>query len=305
MQETPERPRPFMPPMSAGGGVRIISPAGPIVDRDALDKGREIMRRGGLSIIPPQIRRSKWGYLAGDDDERLAELMAAASAADNSAILAARGGYGCQRLLPGIDPEIFRANPRIICGASDVSILLNLISTRTGMITFHAPMATNIAMVDPLSRKWTLALLQGTPPPPPPPLNALHGKTARGQLLGGNLSVMTHLLGTPHAVDFSGAIVFFEDVNEPPYRLDRMFQQLRQSGALATAAAVVLGDFILNGEVMDPEITAGLAAEATAGKCAIFTGLACGHGQRNLPLPVGCECGIDDNGRVSFLYPTP
>ncbi len=303
MPATADLPRPFLPPLPTGrGGARVISPAGPVSAEDDLTAGCGILRQAGIEVEIAEGRNH--GYLAGSDSERLEELNAAFYDPAVESVLAARGGYGCQRLLPAIDPGLFRRNPKIICGASDVSILLNFIATRTGMITFHGPMAIKIAAVDRESRDNAVSLFKGTLPPPPPPFIPFRPGPARGRLLGGNLSVLTHLVGTPYAIPLAGAVVFFEEINEPLYRVDRMFQQLRQSGALTDAAAIVLGDFIFQGEKMAPDEIAGLAAEASEEKCPVWTGLACGHGERNLVLPVGCDCAIDHDGDLSFSYPS-
>jgi len=286
-----------------GCRTRLISPAGPVNDEQAFAEGLRILEHAGITSVPGPIRRKGW--LAGSDRERLDELMDAATDADADVILAVRGGGGCQRLLPLLDVSTLAESPKPLCGSSDVSVLLNRVAAASGMITFHTPMLTTLARVDAESRDATIALFKGRPPASPPPLTPFRrpGRPVRGRLFGGNMAVLASLAGTPFAAPFAGAVVFLEDTGEPPYRIDRMFQQLRQAGLLKEAAAILLGDFTVNGETVDPRLVAELAAEAAGEDCPVFTGLACGHGERNLPLPVGCECVISEEGMVGFIYP--
>ena len=301
MPGTNREPAPFLPEMGGEQRLRLISPAGPVLNEKAFSDGCGILRAAGIKIEEGERRGGD--YLAGSDDERLAELYQAAAADGPGTILADRGGYGSQRLLPKLDPAVFTTRPKRFCGSSDISILLNFIAKHTGLITFHTPMPINLARVDDESRARTISLIKGELPATPPPLVPYRAGVAAGRLFGGNFTVLCHLLATPYAIDFSGAILFIEDINEPLYRIDRIFQQLKQARALAGVRAILLGDFIANNEIIDPEKIAALAASAVEDGCPIFTGLACGHGRQNLPLPVGCECGIDAKGRLAFHYP--
>lgn len=253
-------------PLRAGAQLGLIAPAGPML-MDRLDAGLKPYERAGFRV---QRWRSDLGaqpnaptYLAGDDDARLAELLAAFDDPFTEAIVCARGGYGSQRLLPAmIDHFAQRTTPprlKPVVGFSDITALHSFCFHALGWATLHSPMVFNFAPLSGAehwseaqaqSWRWLLAAL--TEPGPqrlpctralPEHCEALNHEPLRGVLLGGNLSLVDALYGSPFMPSLRGAILLLEDVGETIYRLDRMLTSLWLRGAANEVAAVVLGTF--------------------------------------------------------------
>ncbi len=224
-----------------------------------------------------------------------------------SAIFAARGGYGSGRLLPLIDFELIRQHPKIFLGFSDETFLLNAIVELSSMVCFHGPMvAKDVAggisarSMHHLKRLLAGELdgfeLQAT--------EALHGGVAEGEVFGGCLSIVAAMAGTPYAPDFSGKIVLLEDTGEKAYRIDRMLVQLRQSGALANAAAIVFGGMRApDDSEAERELIHEFAAEQTASLgVPVLWGIEAGHGTENFTLPIGTRARVEASARrIAFL----
>ena len=274
-------------PLSRGDVVRVIAPAGPF-DPDRFQRGLEVLRqRLGLE---PRLRQdigAAAGYLAGDDARRLAEWNEAVADREARAIWCARGGYGAMRLLPGIDPAPLLAHPRWLVGFSDVTAL-HLALNQAGLATMHGPLVVTLPQLPPEAMDHLEALLFGRAAPGA----ALAGTAtirpgrATGPLLGGTLSLLAHLCGTPWQPRLAGAILFLEDVSEKPYQLDRYLTQLRLAGALDGLAGVALGQFTDGGE---PGQSAAEAMRSLVGSLGVpaIEGLSAGHEPANLALPLG------------------
>ncbi len=187
---------------------------------------------------------SQYGYLAGSDEARAADFNGFARDPRIRAIFALRGGYGTMRILDKIDYGALAADPKIILGFSDLTALLNAITAQTGLITFHGPVAGH-----PMTGAAVMGIRRAVMSTEPlgelrvPEIGALARGTARGQLAGGNLSMVAALSGTPYAVPCAGKILLLEDVKEAPYRVDRMLTQLSLNGNLAAVAGIALGRF--------------------------------------------------------------
>jgi len=223
--------------------VALVAPAGPLAKDEDLARAMEVVRSFGLIPRAGRHARAKRGYLAGSDAQRAADFNEAARDPQVRGIFALRGGYGTMRILDAIDYEALAADPKVVLGYSDLTALLNAITQRTGLITFHGPVAALSAFTG-IERGWLQRAVMQTDP-----LGALEAPdagvvaegTAQGRLCGGNLSLIAALTGTPFEIDTSGAILFIEEVDEAPYRIDRMLTQLRLSGALSRAAGVLVG----------------------------------------------------------------
>lgn len=282
------------PPLRAGDVVRVIAP-GSGFDAAHFEAGVRVLRdRLGLK---PRFRddiTAREGYLAGDDRRRLAEWNEAVDDVEARAIFCARGGYGAMRLLPGLDPAPLLARPKLLVGFSDVTAFHARLNA-AGLATLHGPVVTQLGRAPADAVAHLEALLSGAVPSRlDGPGRGLTGTAtirpgvASGPLLGGSLTLLAHLCGTPWQPSLRGAILFFEDVGERPYKLDRYLTQLRLSGALDGVAGVAVGQ--LTG--CDEEGGAGEAAEtvrrlvAALGVPAI-EGLPAGHEDRNLALPLG------------------
>jgi muramoyltetrapeptide carboxypeptidase len=284
------------PPLARGDVVRVIAPGSPY-DPASFQAGRAVLRdRLGLR---PRFRDdlgTRAGYLAGDDARRLDEWREAVADPEARAIFCARGGYGAMRLLQAIDPAPLLARPRLLVGFSDVTALHALLN-RAGLATVHGPVVTQLGRAPADALAHLEALLLGTAPragawAAPAPGAGLAGTAtvtpgrASGPLLGGSLTLLAHLCGTPYLPPLEGAILALEDVGERPYRLDRYLTQLRLAGALDGLAGVALG------QLSGCDDGDGSAAEAVrrlvrALGVPAVEGLPFGHEDRNLALPLG------------------
>jgi muramoyltetrapeptide carboxypeptidase len=244
------------PRLVPGCRVALLAPAGPLLERDDLERGAELCRAlGFVPVLGPNAHR-RHGYLAGSDDERLADLNAALNDPAVDAIWCLRGGYGITRILDRVDLTGMAERPRAVIGYSDVTALLLAILRETGIVTFHAPMARTpltpfgrehfervLGRGAPAGRLGRLPQPAGVLVPRSPRIVAVRGGVAEGPLVGGNLSLVIALIGTRHFPELDGAILFLEDVGEDLYRIDRMLAHLRMIGALDRLAGVALGQF--------------------------------------------------------------
>jgi muramoyltetrapeptide carboxypeptidase len=244
--------------------------------------------------------RRRHAYLAGDDQARRADLQRMLDDPDVRAIFCARGGYGSQRLLPGLDLTALVEHPKPIVGYSDVTALLTA-AVGAGAVAVHGPMvAADIArglsrrsadqlrsVLTDASHLWEAEV----------PLTVRPG-AATGRLMGGNLSVLVATLGTPWAPDTDGAILFLEDVREPPYRVDRLLTQLAQAGKLDRVAGVVFGTFAGCEPAGGADVLDVVRACCGDLPCPVGVGLPAGHdtggiGCENLALPFGISVVLD------------
>ena len=275
----------------------MVAPSGPI-DREVLERGLAVLRDElGLEVrVRPDVTARR-GYLAGDDARRLEEWREAASDLEARAIFCARGGYGAMRLLPRLEPARLLHPPKWVIGFSDATALHAALNG-AGLVTVHGPLVSTLARATPASRRHLRALLFGgddepSPAPgvPPPGRGCAGGAVIRpgraaGTLLGGSLSLLAHLCGTPYLPRMAGAVLFLEDVDERPYRLDRYFTQLRLAGALDGVRAVCLGQLThcdydgQSGADTLRELVRALGVPAVEG-------IPAGHEDENLALPLG------------------
>lgn len=250
-----------------------------------------------LGFVPrlgDHVRKNR-GYLAGSDEERAADFNAAARAADLRGIFALRGGYGTMRLLDAIEYDALRADPKAVLGYSDLTALLNAITQRANIVTFHGPVAA-LSQFTAEETQWLRAAVAAAAPIGElhaPEAKALIPGVARGRLAGGNLSLIAALEGTPYAVDTRGAILLIEDVDEAPYRIDRMLTQLRLSGALQRAAGVIAGGFTNCGDyeqvLRDRLGDLGIP---------VLLDVPSGHIEQQWTLPIGARATLDASRRT-------
>ncbi len=285
------------PRLVPGAPVRIVAPSGP-VPPDAFAAGLAVLRaRYDVRVDEPAVL-ARSGFLAGPDEQRLAALAAALDEPDTAAIIMARGGYGLLRLLPFLDLEALVRRPRPVVGFSDGTALLAA-ATRAGVAAIHGPVVTQLpslssadqaALFERLERPGPALMLDG--------LDEIIPGRVRGPLVGGNLEVFSRLLGTPYLPDLDGAILFFEDLGERPYRIDRLVTHLDLAGVFGAAAGVVLGDF---SSCREPEATRATSPTVDEvlldrlGRLSIpvATGGAFGHGTRNRALVTGALAELD------------
>jgi muramoyltetrapeptide carboxypeptidase len=279
------------PPVRPGDRVGVAALSGP-VDPVRLALGVEELSRLGFLPVLGRNLGLRDQLFAGADAERAAAFHELADDPSLSAIFFARGGHGLLRVLPLLDWERLARVPRAYVGYSDVTPLLLNVVERLGWVAFHGPMVA-VEMARGLSEPESASLLSALAGEPQREL-PITGMTAgvegpRGVLLGGCLSLLAGVAGTPFATPLDDAILFVEDVNEPLYRIDRMLTQLYLSGSLTSVRAMVLGASMFS--VTDQE--AALLIRERAGRSPVAFGLSAGHSPLNLTLPLGCIARID------------
>jgi muramoyltetrapeptide carboxypeptidase len=301
--------------LSRGDVVRVIAPASPF-DPEMFAHGIVTLRdRLGFTPRHRDDVFTRRRYLAGDDARRQEEWREAVADPEAKAIFCARGGYGAMRVLPAVDPAPLLASPKLLVGFSDVTAL-HVALNRAGLATVHGPVLTQLGRAPPAALEHLQSLLTQGPRPddagPPAPGAGLTGQAVlqpgrvEGPLLGGSLTLLAHLCGTPWQPSLAGAILAIEDVDEKPYRLDRYLTQLRLSGALQGLAGVALGWFAdcdgqgVVGLDVVREFVAGLGVPAVEG-------LPFGHEDGNLALPLGARAtlvapGPDEPGPPRLLF---
>ncbi len=296
---------------AAGAGCRahVVAPAGP-VPAQRFEKGLRVLRReSGLDLVVADNMAEQHGFLAGPDAMRLQLLQHALDDNDSRAVIAARGGYGCTRLLSQLNATRFAAHPQVLLGFSDITALLCWAYVAANVPSIHGPVVTQWSELAHDDVQRAVDLLRGEVPAP---LVADEGATlwggvVEGPLIVGNLEVLRALLGTPFFPDLRGVIVGFEDVNEAPYRLDRAFTQLLSSGALRGVKGVILGQFIGCEGVVPGGPSALDVATERLGRLGVpvLSGLPFGHAPgSHAALPFGVRVRLDaDNGALSCLEP--
>jgi muramoyltetrapeptide carboxypeptidase len=241
--------------LAAGDTVALVAPANATFQSVELEIARESLQALGFKVLVGGHLRDRHGYLAGQDKDRAADINRFFADASVRAVLPIRGGWGSSRVLPYLDLDVIRRNPKVVLGFSDISALLLAIHARTGLVTFHGPNGMgrwDAFSVDSFKR----VLMQGESillenprelnernvltPIDNRPMTITGGK-ARGRLLGGNLTVLTTIVGSPYLPSWDAAIFFCEDVNEDHYRIDRMLTQLKLAGVLSRLAGFVFG----------------------------------------------------------------
>jgi muramoyltetrapeptide carboxypeptidase len=299
MTQIPIRP----PALRPGDTVAVVAPASNLKP-DYLARGvAEIGRLGFRARYEPGIL-DKARYTAGSDDRRAGELMRAFADPEIKAVWAARGGYGAMRLFGLLDDELLRRRPKVFIGYSDMTALHLYFYRRFGWVTFHGPMAAKDlaggeghydreTLLAALTREAPMGEIGGAG------IEMLHrgaGGRVTGRLLGGCLSIVAALMGTPDALDTRGAILFLEDTAVKPFALDRLLRQLRLAGKFDGARAVVFGEMTDCAQHADQgyELRAVLT-ECTAGLgIPVMSGLRSGHSPRgNLTLPLGVRATLE------------
>jgi muramoyltetrapeptide carboxypeptidase len=313
------RPRRLAP----GQTIGLVAPSSAPNEPDRVRFAIETIESLGFRVRPGGHLGARDGYLAGADRARADDLNAMFADDSVDAIWCVRGGYGASRLLPALDYALMRRKPKALIGFSDITALHMAVQRHAGLVTFHGPVAWRAFTpytLDALRRVlWTAE----TPArlAEPPPFERREGRVdwdnrvttlvpgrARGRLLGGNLCLMSHLVGTPYLPDLRGSILFLEDVEEAYYRIDRMLTQLWLAGALDGVAGVAFGKFtscepspfFLQNRPLE-EI---LAERFRALGIPAVSGVMIGHVDDQATLPVGCLAELDaDAGTLSLLEP--
>jgi muramoyltetrapeptide carboxypeptidase len=301
--------RTIVPPrLAPGDTVALLSPASPPKDRGLLLLGKARLEQLGFHVMPGRHALAEHGYLAGSDRDRLQDLEAAFRNPAVKAIFCARGGYGVSRLLATFDPALARRHPKALVGFSDVTVL-HLALQKAGVVSFWGPMPCTDLGWTPFSvRGLRRALMSGDPVGRVPfsarrRARCLRPGTAQGPLTGGTLSLLAASLGTPYEVETRGRIVFLEDVDEEPYRVDRLLTQLITAGKLSDAAAVALGIFTGTATRNSPAKRSLTLHEVFADhllplKVPLLANVAVGHVPDQVTLPYGVEARLNAGAKT-------
>ena len=306
-------------PLARGDTIGLVSPSSATDDSLNLQLAREAMEALGFTVKTGAHYDARRGHLAGTDAQRAGDLNAMFADASVKAIVCTRGGSGAARLLPLLDYAVIRRNPKILLGYSDITALHCAIQAKTGLVTFHGPIGSgswNAFNVDQFKRvlldrelvEYRNKIEAGDELVPRRNRTVtICGGTAQGQLVGGNLTVLTALAGSSYLPDFSGRILFLEDVSEAPYRVDRMFSTLKLMGALDRVAGVIFGECsdcnpgdgygsLTLGQILDDYL---LPLKIPA-----YRGAMIGHIREQFIVPVGGEVELDaDAGTFRLLEP--
>jgi muramoyltetrapeptide carboxypeptidase len=280
-----------------GDVVRVVAPSGPIPPDDFAKGAAVLAGRYQLRYDPARLLAAT-GFLAGPDHERLDELHAALRDPEARAVVMGRGGYGLLRIIDRLQPDLLRDHAKPIVGFSDGTLLLAQ-AARAGVASIHGPVVTQLGRVPASDHEALFTMLEN------PEgrlllsgLQPLHPGRAVGPLIGGNLEVFTRLLGTPYRPDMSGAILFFEDVGERPYRLDRLLTHLELAGVFHQIAGVMTGDFVACDEPANSKVASPSALDVVVERLGrlripVALGAPIGHGARNLAVPYGTRVELD------------
>jgi muramoyltetrapeptide carboxypeptidase len=269
----------------------VAALSGP-VDPEKLEAGLAALRRLGFEPVLADNALARRGYLAGTDEERLAGFHRLAADPDLRAIFFSRGGYGVPRILPGLDWDLLARHPRAYVGYSDLTPFLTGIVQRLGLVAFHGPLVVGELArgLEPEEEASLMDALAGRYPAEVPFQGWLREGTCAGPLLGGCLSLLAATVGTPWFPDLENAVVFWEEINEAPYRVDRMLTHLRLSGNLAGIAGMIVGHTGTNPGIDWPAVI----DESLSGySLPLAWGLPAGHFPRNWTLPLGLPARLE------------
>ncbi len=300
------------PRLKSGDRVGLIAPSS-FASEDKVQKAHANLKAMGLEVVEGKYLREENGFMGGTDGERVEDLHAMFRRKDIQGIWCVRGGYGVSRILPMLDYELIRRNPKVLVGYSDITALHLAILTKTGLVTYHGPVgSSDFPLYAFQSVQSALFGDQGgyTVLPASEPsdteatFSVLRSGRARGQLVGGNLTLLAALCGTEYMPDLTGKIVFMEDIGEASYRIDRMLIQLEQAANLKRAAGLIFGNFTH----CDPEEGSRdqTVLEVIQDHCLgmgipVVTGYSIGHIAQNATLGMGMMAELEaDKGLISL-----
>lgn len=288
-------------PITAGTRVALVAPAGPLKPGD-LDRAITNAKTLGWEPVVGTYADEKQDYFAGPDELRLGDFNAALRDDSIAAIWCLRGGYGAMRLLEHLDYKALKRTPKAIVGFSDITAIHSAVALKAELCSIHGPTARGV--LTPFSEKSLRAVTSRREQPAGVAPNAvtLVGGKARGRLVGGNLSILAALHGTPFQPIYDGAILVLEDVGEAPYRIERMLLQLRLSGDLQKCAGLAFGQFTNPTEDASIGGTSRTVADVLAEAARIanvpaIAGIPLGHIEEQWSLPLGADAELDADAR--------
>lgn len=328
-----DRPMIYPERLEPGDTIMFVAPAGDL-DKERMMLAEKRLKKRGYQVKYRDDLFAKDGYLAGSDQRRADELMQAFRDPEVKAVFPGTGGYGTMRMLDLLDYDVIRANPKIFIGFSDITALHAAINKQAGLVTWHSPNPQwglgGETKVEPwernyltkFSEKYFFAAIEATTDGEPKPLTytieipegvprpmLIGSGTARGKMVGGNLSLVAALEGTPYAIDTRDTILMLEDVREAPYRIDRMLRQLKLAGKLDHLRGAVLGQFTKSSDREDNDeddpwylVNGVLRQYFEPLGIPVLMNYPIGHHKMNATLPLGGQVEINaDTGEVLVL----
>lgn len=304
---------PLIPPSIAPGDtIGIVAPSGQIHDRQRFEAGVRVLQELGFVVKFPRNLWPGAGYFADTDKNRVEEFSKMWADQEIKAVMAARGGFGCLRILEKIDLTLIKRTPKLFIGFSDITVLQTYLQQETGLMGLHGPVLTSLAsssrpaierFYHSLTGKWKNSLSWKN-------IEVLRGvDSCEGILAGGNLSSIASLLGTPFQPKWQGKIVFLEDTGEPLYRIDRMLTQLLHAGMFQNISGLILGDFSIGNEqdvltkIRNHEGVWQRVLELTFSTgIPVWGGFPTGHCSDNLCLPIGARALMDSSKAILHFF---
>jgi muramoyltetrapeptide carboxypeptidase len=283
-------------PLQSGARVALVSPAGPLQKPDELPRALDNARSLGWQPIVGANATQKTGYLAGSDRDRLDDINSALRDPMVDALWCLRGGYGMIRILDGVDYDALTRSPKPIIGYSDITALHAAVQRKCGIVSYHGPTAREVLTDFSRDSFERAVAAQIDSCGVAPDAREINRGRAEGRLVGGNLAVLTSLCGTQYMPDLDDGILVLEDINEPLYRIDRLLQQLKVSGALSECRAIVFGECVGCGEdaaTGERPIDALLGEIARALGVPCLAGIPVGHIDRQWTIPLGAMAEVD------------
>ena len=298
-------------PLKKEDTLAVIAPAGQLRDLPGFAKGIAILKDMGFQVKYPRNLWPGSDYLADSDENRALEFNKLFSDPLINGFIVMRGGYGCLRMIDLIDLQQIVRTPKIIVGFSDITILQNYLHEQTGLVSFHGPVVTSLHSVTSSSLQNLYYCLKGNwhTSVTPQEIEILQaGPSSTGQLVGGNLASLVTLLGTPYDFNWDEKIVLLEDIDEAPYRIDRMLTQLSLAGKLKNISGLILGDFSLSSYQDDIEklryreqVWTRVVELCGHSTYPIWANFPFGHCPENITLPLGAMAKMDRD-KTSLLF---
>ncbi len=302
--------------LKPGDTIGIIAPASYVEKQADIDEARSTIEGLGFTTVFGGHVSDRYGYLAGGDRDRAEDVNAMFRRKDVNGIICLRGGWGCLRMIPYLDYAMIRRHPKVIMGYSDITTMLNAIYHRTGLVTFHGPVAistfneyTNEYLKKAVFTPKPIGLVvqppAGTDDTPDTSIVSLGKGRGSGPLVGGNLSLIVTMLGTPFEIDLRGKVLFLEEVDEEPYRVDRMLTHLWMTGHLQRLAGLVIGKFHnCVPKKNNPEYTSSFTVEELFQQRIVplgipaISGVMIGHIKNKLTMPIGVRATVDADAKT-------
>jgi len=302
--------------LKKGDLVGLISPATNVSDPLDIQKAKEIIGLLGLKMKLGKNVLSGNGYKARTREERADDVNTMFADSSIKAIFCLRGGYGSASILDLIDYDIIKSNPKLFCGFSDITAMHSAINNKTGLVTLHSPVMLSkfsgdtfenfrkILFGEEVSVIKNPSLKSGSREKYP--ILTINSGKAKGELVGGNLTLICSLLGTDYEIETEGKILFFEDTGEAPYKIHRMLTQLRLAGKFDKCVGIVIGDCndckSSGSPIWDGTQTEIYHEFFSKFKFPVFYGLMAGHTSEQLTLPLGINIQMDsDSGKITLL----